>query len=91
MRSIIDSDPLVESGWELTTLPDVFGQPAERKTIRGRSVLVWQASPVTARGAWCYRIEGLSTVVVLAERANRGTAKSAAAAALRSAVRTGLR
>ena len=75
-----------ESSWEFVTLPECFGWPAERKSMAGKHVYVWQASQITARGAWCYRLED-GPVVCLSDRANKGVTKSAAAAALRRSVR----
>lgn len=65
--------------WKPATLPGT-GWPCELLWIRHHTAWVWRASRVTARGAWCWRVDNGEVNVT---RGNRGVAKSAAARAMK--------
>lgn len=67
--------------WERSVLPGCFGHPCEQLRRGKRVARVWQASPTTARGAWCWSI-GSGRVHVTT--GSRSKAKASAKRALTS-------
>jgi hypothetical protein len=73
--------------WASSTLPGCLGHPCEMLRRGSYVARVWQASRITAHGAWCWSI-GTRMVLTLREtklnitRGNRGVAKAAARRAL---------
>ena len=65
--------------WEPSVLPGGFGHPCEQLRLGKRIARVWQASRITARGAWCWSIDSAPVSVT---RGNKGSAKGAAKKAL---------
>lgn len=72
--------------WREETLPGCFGHPCETLRMGARAVRVWQASKVTARGVWIWRLDDGGNRIT---RGNRGAAKSAARRVLVVTVRAG--
>jgi hypothetical protein len=71
--------------WSSSALPGCCGHPCEVLRTDAGVVRVWQESPITARGAWCWKLNGQAVQVT---RGNRGSAKSAAKRALLRAAHT---
>ena len=70
--------------WTPSVLKDCFGWPCLKCEHAGHTAQIWRSSPHTTSEEWIYRIDDRPLVIV---RGNRGTAKTAAAAALRRVVR----
>jgi hypothetical protein len=67
--------------WIASTLPGCLGHACEvLHGNGGHCARVWQASQVTAGGAWCWKIDDRDVHVT---RGNRGVAKTAARRALK--------
>lgn len=61
--------------WTPSTLPGCHGHPCEMLRAGVSIARVWQASPITARGVWCWSLDGGEVHTV---RGNKGIAKTAA-------------
>ena len=66
--------------WQEDQFPGCFGWPCLKTEYSGHVARIWQSSPHTTNEEWCYSID-IGPVRVM--RGNRGTAKTAAFAALR--------
>lgn len=66
--------------WIESRLPGSF-HPCEVLRIGNRVARVWQSSPLTSHGAWCWAI-GEAVAVVHVTRGNKGIAKITARRAL---------
>ena len=66
--------------WQEAKLPGCMGWACLRTEHAGHIARIWQSSPHTTNEEWCYSID-MGQVKVL--RGNRGTAKTAAFAALK--------
>lgn len=70
------------SAWQNGTLPGCFGLPCQVLALGDHKARVWRSSPVTSDGGWWWSIDGKAPQ---SSNGNLGTAKMAAAAALRRA------
>ena len=68
--------------WQAETLPGCWGYPCEALRVGAHVARVWRSSAISAGGAWCWHLDGGQANVVWG---NRGSAKTAAACALRRA------
>lgn len=92
-RAPFDVDLLEKEGglcddapWRVEAVP--FGGTYETLQMGAYTARVWQASRITACGAWCWQI-ACGPVCVCGVNSNRGVAKSAARRALQRLTRTG--